>query len=197
MSKQIPSNFDAHIKKFYVKEINGSQTEKIIRDLKPDIMLQCGAGILKENIFSIPKRGTLNVHHGIAPELRGVSSVFWAMYYGLYDYIGTTVHFIDKTLDTGAVIIQSKTNLPKQFDYIEAAYQTSIQGATLLVEAIKIVREDFVVTKKNVKSYYFSSVSYQKYWKLKKNKFQPLENQNTLSYKIKCKKLLLPTAHLQ
>jgi len=197
ISAQVPAVFDSHIKKSYVKDVNSTATEIIIRDLEPDLLIQCGAGILKENIYSIPKMGSLNVHHGIAPELRGVSSTFWAMYYGLHDYIGATVHFVDKTLDTGAVIIQRQTSLPKSFDYFEASFQTAMQGSILLPEAIKIIQEDYSITEKEVKSYYFSSVHYKKYWELKKNNFQRIENYKDLKNKIKCKKLLLPTSHLQ
>lgn len=192
---QVPAGFDSHIKKYYVKNVNSGTTEIIIRNLEPDILIQCGAGILKENIFSIPKMGSLNVHHGIAPELRGISSTFWAMYYGLHDYIGTTVHFVDKTLDTGAVIIQRKTNLPESFDYFEASFQTAMQGSILLPEAIKIIQENYSIIEKEVKSYYFSSVHYKKYCELKRNNFQRVENNKDLKNKIKCKKLLLPAAH--
>jgi methionyl-tRNA formyltransferase len=188
----IPANFDSHIKKINVKDVNGFDTEKVIRDLKPDILIQCGAGILKENIFSIPKIGTLNVHHGIAPELRGISSTFWAMYYGLLEFIGTTVHFIDKTLDTGTVIIQKKTILPEKYDYVEAVFQTSVQGADLLPEAIRIVQNGYLIVEKEVKSFYFSSVNYQKYSELKRNNFRPVGNIDALKYKMKCKKVLVP-----
>lgn len=197
VSMKVPAHFDEHLKKIYVKDVNGSETEKIIRSLKPDILVQCGAGILKENIFSIPRIGTLNVHHGIAPELRGVSSTFWAMYYGMLDYIGTTVHFIDKTLDTGVVIIQKKTLLPKHFDYIEVIFQTWIQGAPLLSEAIKIIQEEYTITENEVKSFYFSSVSNQKYLALKNNNFLALDNHKSLKYKIKSKKVLVPTTRHQ
>lgn len=192
IAKQFNHRADAHIKKIVVQDVNGAHTEKTIRDLQPDLILQCGAGILKENIFSIARLGTLNVHHGIAPELRGVSSTFWSMYYGFPEYIGTTVHFVDKTLDTGAVILQKRTTLPEKYDYVEAVVQTSLQGAELLPEAIKTITGPYTVTEEEVKSYYFSSVAYTQYRELEKNNFQPAGNRSTLKYKMKTKKMLQP-----
>ncbi len=190
VAKLVPEGFDKHLERYVVSDVNGELTEKVIKDLKPDLMIQSGAGILKENIFSIPRLGTLNMHHGIAPELRGVSSAFWAMYYGLYEYIGVTVHFIDRTLDTGSVIIQQRTKLPQSFDYMEAVYQTSVQGAPLLPEAVRIIMGEHKIEENEVKSFYFSSVTSKKYLALKSNGFKPVEDPGSLPTKLKIKKQL-------
>jgi methionyl-tRNA formyltransferase len=193
ISTIVTSGFGKGLKKIVVKDVNGLETEAVIRGLRPDLMIQCGAGILKENIFSIPRMGTLNVHHGIAPEIRGVSSTFWSMYYGLHDCIGVTIHFIDKTLDTGVVILQNKTKLPNTFDYIEAVYQTCIQGAPLLARAVEIIMGDYTKKSIDVKSYYFSSVNSNKYLELKDNNFRPVKNVDEIANKIKPKNQLIPT----
>lgn len=190
ISQVVPKKFDHKIERIYVKDVNSVNTENIIRELKPDLLIQCGAGILKNNIFSIPKLGTLNVHHGIAPEIRGISSTFWAMYYGLNEFIGTTVHFIDENLDTGAVIIQKKTMLPEDFDYLYASLETAFQGSTLLPEAIQIILGKYSTIKTKVESYYFSSVHYKQYWALEANKFKPAQNKIDLKFKIKSKNTL-------
>ncbi|MBV8232444.1 MAG: hypothetical protein JO329_20880 [Planctomycetaceae bacterium] len=46
------------------------------------------------------KIGTLNLHHGIAPSIRGMNSIYWALWEGRPEWIGSTVHFIDKGIDT-------------------------------------------------------------------------------------------------
>lgn len=187
VAKIIPDISKKNINKIVVKEVNDQKTEKIIKSLNPDLIIQCGAGILKENIYSIPRLGTLNVHHGIAPELRGVSSTFWAMYYGMHNYIGVTVHFIDKTLDTGIVILQKTTSLPFFFDYVEAVFQTSKQGAPLLTKAINMIQNDYEIIETEVKSFYFSSENWKKYRELKNNSFNPVMSNEKLTFKLKKK----------
>lgn len=175
----------------YVKDVNSKSTEKKIKKLNPDLIIQSGAGILKENIFSIPSKGTLNVHHGIAPELRGIASSFWGMYYGLNEYIGTTVHFIDKTLDTGAVIIQKRTEISINSSFIETSFQTAIQGAKLLPYAVDLVLGEYEIEKKEIDSFYFSRVHYSNYNELKKSGFQKVKSADLSKTKKKIKSILV------
>jgi|GEM_PF-1827710 len=88
----------------YVESVNGKSAEKAIFNLKPDILIQAGAGILKKNIFTIPKICTLNIHHGIAPLIKGMSSINWALLENIQEWIGATLHEIDEGIDTGKVL---------------------------------------------------------------------------------------------
>jgi methionyl-tRNA formyltransferase len=175
----------------YVKAVNSKSTEKKIKKLNPDLIIQCGAGIIKENIFSIPPKGTINIHHGIAPELRGIASSFWGMYYGLNEYIGTTVHFIDKTLDTGAVIVQKRTKVSVNSSFIETSFQTAIQGSKLLLDAVDIILGEYEIEEKEIDSFYFSRVHYSQYNELKKNGFQKVKNPDKTKTKKKIKSILI------
>lgn len=174
----------------YVTEVNSKSTQETIENLNPDLIIQCGAGILKENIFSIPPKGTINLHHGIAPELRGIASTFWGMYYGLNEYIGATVHFIDKTLDTGAVIIQKKTETTSNSSFIETYFQTAIQGSKLLPEAIDLILDNNEIEKNEIDSFYFSRVHYSQYNELKKNGFKKVKDPDLSKTKKKPKSIL-------
>lgn len=87
-----------------VDSLNGPRTADAIRELAPDVMIQAGAGILRSEIFSIPRLGTVNMHHGIAPPIRGMASIYWALWERRRDWIGATIHMIDEGLDTGRVL---------------------------------------------------------------------------------------------
>lgn len=85
-----------------VSSVNGPETVALLASLEPDVLMQAGAGILRRQVFSVPRRATLNLHHGIAPLIRGVSSLYWARYERRDDWAGATVHRIDDGIDTGA-----------------------------------------------------------------------------------------------
>jgi folate-dependent phosphoribosylglycinamide formyltransferase PurN len=85
----------------YVPHTNGPRAVETLRSLEPAIVVQLGAGILRRQIFTIPSLGALNMHHGIAPAIRGMNSIYWALWERRPDWIGTTVHLIDEGLDTG------------------------------------------------------------------------------------------------
>jgi len=74
-----------------------------VRQWQPDLGLSIGAPVLRPALFEIPKLGTLNLHLGRVPDYRGAPPGFWELYTGAHR-IGATVHWIDRGLDTGAVV---------------------------------------------------------------------------------------------
>jgi folate-dependent phosphoribosylglycinamide formyltransferase PurN len=88
----------------FVGGYNSAVSANVIKHLSPDVIIQNGVGILKPIIFNIPKICTINLHHGIAPLIRGMDSFKWALFENRLDWLGATVHIIDKGIDTGPVL---------------------------------------------------------------------------------------------
>lgn len=86
--------------------INSKATAARLRALRPDILLVCGAPILKPHIFDIPTITTINIHFGISSAYRGENTIFWPIKEGQFEDIGATVHKIDAGVDTGDVLIE-------------------------------------------------------------------------------------------
>ena len=87
-----------------VGTVNGPDAVQTIRSLNPDVVIQAGAGILRSQIFQIGRLGCLNLHHGIAPLIRGMNSIYWGLWENRPEWIGSTVHQIDEGIDTGKVL---------------------------------------------------------------------------------------------
>jgi LmbE family N-acetylglucosaminyl deacetylase/methionyl-tRNA formyltransferase len=87
----------------YVRSLHAPHVLAEIRALRPEIGLVYGAPILKEALFTIPRQGTLGIHHGKLPEYRGVKTTFWAMFNGEKS-AGVTIQRINAGLDTGEVV---------------------------------------------------------------------------------------------
>ncbi len=159
----------------HVGAVNDKASEDAFRTIQPDVIIQAGAGILKENVFSLAKVATINVHHGLAPEVRGVHSTFWCMLYGVRNLIGVTCHLVDAGLDTGAII--AKRVLPQTTgSYIDVACQNYLMGRDVLVDSIDVLEKGNLKIKKgeSVQSYYFSNPDNFLYYGLKKRNFNPL-----------------------
>jgi folate-dependent phosphoribosylglycinamide formyltransferase PurN len=88
----------------YVQTANGADAVRTLRALQPDIIMQAGAGILRRHIFTLAQLATLNLHHGIAPLIRGMHSIYWALWEDRPEWLGATVHRIDAGIDTGEVL---------------------------------------------------------------------------------------------
>lgn len=72
-----------------------------------DVAVSLENALISEATFSVPARGTINVHHGAVPGYRGGPPVFWELADGR-DTVGFTVHRIDAGIDTGPVLAEGE-----------------------------------------------------------------------------------------
>ena len=91
-------------KAVYVETVNGTDAVGAISRLEPDVVIQVEAGILRRQVFEIARIGTLNLHPGIAPLLRGQDPTHWALWEQKREWMGATLHYIDEGIDTGPVL---------------------------------------------------------------------------------------------
>ena len=91
-----------NLKTYRTGRLTDIKAQKIINDLKPDILIQAGVGILPKEILDIPTLGTLNVHMSILPFHRGMNVAEWAAFNQQPN--GCTVHLIDQGIDTGEIL---------------------------------------------------------------------------------------------
>lgn len=119
------------------KDLHSPEMIERIKDINPDICFVFGAPLLKEEIYSIPKLGCINIHTGLVEKYRGVDSAYWALYDERPQDIGVTVHYIDKSIDGGDVLLQSKTRGLSKNDSPEDIFmKTCKTGFDLLAENV-------------------------------------------------------------
>lgn len=100
--------------------MNGAETRDRIRCLAPDLMIVCGAPLLKPAIYEIPRLGTVNLHFGISPDYRGIHTLLWPWQCGDYIHIGATLHYINAGIDTGPVLSRVYPALEPTDDLVSA-----------------------------------------------------------------------------
>lgn len=98
-----------------------------IQNEQPDYIVQMGAGLIPEQ-FILASPPILNLHPGILPGIRGMDPTFWALYYGREDWLGSTLHLIDKGIDTG------KPLLRRRLSFQEGASLASLIRDQILME---------------------------------------------------------------
>jgi folate-dependent phosphoribosylglycinamide formyltransferase PurN len=175
----------------YADSVNDLKSVQFLNELQPDILIQAGAGILKQNTFSLSTRATINLHHGIAPEIRGIESTFWCMVYGLRDKIGVTCHLIDETLDTGAVVLQKRLSTSAS-TFVDIQLENLLLGKEILADSVGLLcsKKFTARTAGEVPSYYFGLPNSFLFSELKKNDFQPIRNITEKPFKMKPKNVL-------
>lgn len=74
--------------------------------LEPDVMVANNWRTrLPEELFGIPRYGTVNLHDSLLPKFTGFSPVIWSLISGASE-TGLTAHVMDAELDTGDVLVQ-------------------------------------------------------------------------------------------
>lgn len=121
----------------WVSSVNGDDALTTMSALRPDVIIQAGAGILRRKVFSCARICTLNMHHGIAPLIRGMSSIYWALWEREPAWIGATVHMIDDGIDTGDVLAYAPIRLKDASEGFPSLFvRATEEGVTQLLEVL-------------------------------------------------------------
>ena len=122
---------------YYMSTGSDKALEEWVKACNPDlIVIFSMSQLLKENVFSIPPLGAINLHPALLPKYRGPNPWFW-MYYHHDLHPVVTIHYIDSGEDTGDIIYQEGFDIlpgsPFQELYEKAIHDV---GTRLLIQAI-------------------------------------------------------------
>lgn len=141
--KQYARNRDLHILQptnlkdpSFIEELNA---------LHADLFVVVAFRILPEVIFSIPPKGTFNLHASLLPDYRGAAPINWAIINGERE-TGVTTFFIEKSVDTGAIIFQDKVAIGPNETAGELHDKLMHIGARLVHDTAEAIEENRVVT---------------------------------------------------
>lgn len=137
-----------------VDSFHSEMSIELMRTADADLGVIYGTNIIKENVFSIPKLGSINLHQGFAPHYRGGPPIFWELFNDEKE-VGITVHFVAAKVDTGDIILQKTVPLEYDFTYgtnfeeFIRAFQAGLREecANLVAEAVKLIAADDVQRK--------------------------------------------------
>ncbi len=98
-------NYKKKFSNLFVPNINSKKTIERIKKYKPQIIIVFGTSILKKEIINLCKKIQLiNLHGGDPQKYRGLDSHLWCLYHQDFSSLVTTLHYIDKGIDTGDII---------------------------------------------------------------------------------------------
>lgn len=113
-----------------------------LRALAPDIGVVVAYGhILKPELLHVPRRGMVNVHPSLLPELRGPAPIEWAILNGLAT-TGVTIMQMDEGLDSGPILHQIPHEIAPEITGGELAEHLAELGALALVETLALLEQD-------------------------------------------------------
>lgn len=103
----------------------------------PDLVVLGGTRILQPPVLAVPPAGTINAHPGLLPQLRGSSSVAWALYKDLP--VGSTIHYVDAGIDTGPILLQRELPVRRGERYEQIVRRVLTLSGELMAEALMLL----------------------------------------------------------
>ncbi len=115
---------------------NNKQLLEELKQLNPDIFVVVAYGkILPEEIISLPKYRTINVHASLLPEYRGAAPIHRAIMEGK-EKTGVCIMEITKELDAGDIYQCKETQIKENDDIVSLHDRLAEMGAELLIEVL-------------------------------------------------------------
>lgn len=112
------------------------ETVQKLETLKPDLFILAAYGrIISENILSIPKSGSLNIHPSLLPKYRGPSPIHAAILNGDKE-TGSTIIQMDAEIDHGPIVAQKEMTLIGSESYETLQKSLSDLSINLLLEIL-------------------------------------------------------------
>ncbi|ASO07247.1 methionyl-tRNA formyltransferase [Arenibacter algicola] len=106
-----------------------------LEGLHPELQIVVAFRMLPKAVWDMPKLGTFNLHASLLPQYRGAAPINWAIINGEQE-TGVTTFFIDDKIDTGAILIQKKTNISEEDTAGTLHDKLMHLGADLVLETI-------------------------------------------------------------
>src|SRR6185295_15164262 len=117
---------------FQPTRIKNEEAKQLFASHDADVAVVVAYGrILPDEFLRAPRRGCINVHFSLLPLYRGAAPANWAIVNGERE-TGVTTMFIEPTLDTGPILLQSKTEIGETESAPELMDRLSEIGAELL-----------------------------------------------------------------
>jgi methionyl-tRNA formyltransferase len=113
---------------------------ELLRSKNPELICVVAFRILPEEVYSIPSRGSFNLHGSLLPKYRGAAPINWAIINGEHE-TGVTTFFLQKRVDTGAIIMQRSIPIGPEMTAGELHDVMMKVGAEVVVETISRVEE--------------------------------------------------------
>ena len=114
---------------------------KSLKSFNADLFVVVAFRMLPELVWRIPLKGTINLHASLLPQLRGAAPIHWAIINGLKE-TGVTTFFINKKIDFGDIIQQSKVKIGDIENTGELYEKLKKDGSKLLISTLKIINND-------------------------------------------------------
>lgn len=136
---------EKNIPVFQPEKLKDPEFIKNLKSLEPDVFVIVAFRILPEEVFTIPKLGSFNLHGSMLPKYRGAAPIQWALIKGEKE-TGLTTFFLKKKVDTGNIILQEPISIDDKDNFGTLHDKMSDAGSYLIMKTLQLIEEKNAVT---------------------------------------------------
>lgn len=111
-----------------------------LRSLNADLFIVVAFRMLPEVVWSMPPRGTFNLHGSLLPQYRGAAPINRAVMNGETE-TGVTTFFLQQEIDTGKILFHERTAIGPQETAGEIHDRLMVIGAGLVLKTVKAIEQ--------------------------------------------------------
>lgn len=110
-----------------------------LRSLHADLFVVVAFRMLPEVVWSMPPKGTVNLHGSLLPAYRGAAPIHWAVLNGEKE-TGVTIFFLQHEIDTGDLLLQERLSIHPGETTGSVYSRMMLIGARALIRATDIIQ---------------------------------------------------------
>jgi methionyl-tRNA formyltransferase len=131
------------IKVLTPEKLKDAQLLDELNSLQADLFVVVAFRILPENVYTIPTKGSFNLHGSLLPKYRGAAPIQWAIINGEKE-TGITTFFLEKKVDTGNIILKEKIKIDDSDNLGTLHDKMSLAGAQLVLKTVNLIDQNKV-----------------------------------------------------
>ncbi len=125
---------------FQPERVSRPEGIRILRSRSPDLVFVAAFGeILSEEVLTIPRLASLNLHASLLPRYRGAAPIQRALMAGDTE-TGVTVQWMSPQLDAGDVLLQQAVRISPEEDFGSLHDRLAEFGAEAAAESVALLR---------------------------------------------------------
>ena len=119
-------------------DLSDPQFVEQLKDFRADLFFVVAFRILPKKVFTIPSKGTINLHASLLPDYRGPAPINWTIING-DSVTGLTTFYISESVDEGDIIANIPVLIGPEETAGELAERMKVIGADLALGTITMI----------------------------------------------------------
>ena len=131
-----PAPLDVEMIRVPTGEINRIDLYERVAEMKPDVVIVYGTGIIRAPLLNSFEDRLVNLHLGLSPYYRGAGTNFWPLVDGKPECVGATIHLVRAAVDAGPVLHQVRPSAKASDDAHELGTRALMAAVDVLPDAV-------------------------------------------------------------